>query len=77
MHEWVGYVASVLVAVSITIKGGFYFRVLNLAGSSCFLAYGIIILSIPVIIINSYAVLINIFHTIRLILESKKTVNVN
>ena len=77
MYEWVGYLASGLVAVSITIKGGLYFRILNLAGSICFLAYGIIIRSIPVMIINSYAIGINIFHTVKLIAESKKTVSSN
>ena len=72
MFEWVGYLASVLVAVSITIKGGLYFRILNLAGSICFLLYGIIISSIPVIIINIYGIGINIFHLVRIILDSRK-----
>jgi len=69
MFEWVGYLASILVAVSITIKGGLYFRILNLAGSICFLVYGIIIGSIPVIIINAYGIGINIFHLVRILLN--------
>ena len=71
MFEWIGYLASVLVAVSITIKGGFYFRVLNLAGSICFMIYGLIIRAWPVVIINTYGIGINIFHMIKLIPEKK------
>ena len=75
MFEWVGYLASVLVAISITIKGGLYFRILNLAGSICFLAYGIILGSIPIIIINIYGIGINIFHLIKIILDSRKKID--
>ena len=73
MFEWVGYLASVLVAISITIKGGLYFRVLNLAGSICFLIYGIIIGSWPIKIINIYGIGINVFHLSRIISGDKKT----
>ena len=72
MYEWVGYIASGLVAISITIKGGLYFRILNLAGSVCFLIYGIIIGSWPVKIINVYGIGINIFHLTKIILNRKK-----
>ena len=72
MVDWIGYAASVLVAISITIKGGIYFRVLNLAGAACFLIYGIIIAGWPVILINIYAVGINIFHVIKILIDSKK-----
>ena len=72
MFEWIGYLASVLVAISITIKGGFYFRIFNMAGSICFLIYGLIIKSIPVIMINTYSIGINLFHLIKLIKEKKK-----
>jgi len=72
MSEWIGYAASVLVAISITIKGGIYFRILNFAGSICFLIYGLMLNSLPIILINIYGSVINIFHIIRLIIESKK-----
>jgi hypothetical protein len=69
MIEIIGYAASVLIAISITIKGGFYFRILNMAGSICFFIYGLSIGSWPVAIINIYGTGINIFHLIR---EKKK-----
>ncbi|MCL1992414.1 MAG: YgjV family protein [Spirochaetes bacterium] len=66
MFEWVGFLASILVAISITIKGGVYFRILNMAGSACFLVYGALIGSLPVALINAYCIGINIFHLVRL-----------
>ena len=71
MFDWIGYLASVLVAISITIKGGFYFRILNLAGSICFLVYGIIIGTWPVILINIYGIAINIFHIVKIKINPK------
>jgi hypothetical protein len=71
MYEWVGYLASLFVAVSITIRGGIYFRILNMAGSVCFLVYAIIIRNIPIMIINIYGIGIHIFHIIK-IFTSKK-----
>jgi len=74
MHDWVGYLASLLVAVSITIKGGIYFRILNMAGSICFLVYAIILRSVPIMIINIYGIGIHIFHIVKIIKDSKKAV---
>jgi hypothetical protein len=65
MTEWIGYLASILIAVSITISSSFYFRILNLIGSACFVVYGLFIGSYPVAIINAYCFGINIFHLIR------------
>ena len=63
--EYIGYLASVLIAISITIKGGFYLRIFNMAGSICFCIYGFYIGSLPVTIINIYATGINIFYIIK------------
>jgi hypothetical protein len=65
MVEYIGYLASVLIAISITIKGGFYFRILNMIGSICFMVYGFLIGSWPVALINIYGTGINIFHLVR------------
>ena len=66
MFEWIGFLASGLVAISITIKGGFYFRILNMAGSICFFIYGLLIGSWPVAFINLYGIGINIFHLVKI-----------
>lgn len=65
MTEWIGYLASILIAISITIKGGFYFRLLNMVGSICFIIYGLFIGSWPVTLINIYGVGINFFHMVK------------
>lgn len=71
MTEIIGYLASVLVAVSITIKGGIYFRILNLAGSVCFFVYGLLIKSVPVILINVYGAGINVFYIFKELKKKK------
>jgi len=73
MTEWIGYTASVLVAISITIKGGLYFRILNLAGSICFLIYGLFLNTLPVVFINIYGIGINIFHIIKIVKSKYNT----
>ena len=65
MIDIIGYIASIVVAISITIKGGLYFRILNMAGSICFLVYGFLINSLPVMLINIYGTGINIFYIIK------------
>ena len=72
MIDIIGYIASIVVAISITIKGGLYFRILNMAGSICFLVYGFLINSLPVMLINIYGTGINIFYIIREIKNRKK-----
>ena len=72
MIDIIGYIASIVVAISITIKGGLYFRILNMAGSICFLVYGFLINSLPVMLINIYGTGINIFYIIKEIKNRRK-----
>ncbi|MDR2029709.1 MAG: YgjV family protein [Treponema sp.] len=70
--EWFGIFASVLVAVSITMKNIKWLRVLNLTGSFTFAVYGICIRSLPVILLNIFTVGINIYYLIKLRQDSRK-----
>ncbi|MDR0323734.1 MAG: YgjV family protein [Treponema sp.] len=72
MIEILGYLASVFIAISITIKGGLSFRILNMTGSVCFFIYAFFIGSIPVAIINIYGAGINMFYITK---EIKKLKN--
>lgn len=72
MTDWIGYLASVLIAISITTKGGLIFRIFNLSGSIVFFVYGMLIDSLPVAFINVYSAGINTFHLIKLIREARK-----
>ncbi|GAB6088790.1 hypothetical protein [Spirochaeta dissipatitropha] len=67
--EWFGYVASVLVAVSLTMSSIVRLRWLNLLGASLFSVYGFIIGSFPVAFLNLFIVLTNIFYLMRMYRE--------
>ncbi|MBL1211873.1 MAG: hypothetical protein D8M61_00830 [Ignavibacteriae bacterium] len=65
MPEWytiVGYVGSFLIALSLTMKNIIKLRWINLFGAAIFAVYGVIVSAIPVTILNSYIVLIDIFY---------------
>lgn len=61
IYEIIGYVASVLIAVSLMMKAIIKLRVINLIGAATFSMYGMLIGSIPVAAMNGFIVLINIY----------------
>jgi hypothetical protein len=61
-----GLFASILVALSLTMRNLKSLRVLNLTGSLVFAVYGYCIKSYPVIILNLFTIGVNIFYLIRL-----------
>lgn len=61
VYEIIGYVASVLIAVSLMMKAIIKLRVINLIGAATFSVYGMLIGSIPVAAMNGFIVLINIY----------------
>lgn len=60
--EWVGYAASLLVAVSLTMRSVLRLRIFNLIGSLCFTVYGALIGAYPVALVNAAIVVINIYY---------------
>ncbi|TVQ15428.1 MAG: hypothetical protein EA364_02260 [Balneolaceae bacterium] len=62
IYEIIGYVASVLVAVSLMMSKIVSLRIVNLIGAAIFSLYGILIGSIPVAGMNAFIVLINIYY---------------
>ena len=62
----VGYLASLLLAFSLLVNNDLKFRWLNTLGCLCFIAYGILINALPIIITNSLLLLINLFYLIKL-----------
>jgi hypothetical protein len=61
-NEILGYVAMICVAVSLSLKNIQQLRYWNLAGAALFVVYGIIIESWPVVILNVFLSLVNIYH---------------
>lgn len=64
--EWIGYGASVLVAISLLMSSIIRLRWYNLIGSVLFSLYGFAIGALPVAIINTFIVFINIYYLYKL-----------
>ncbi len=69
--EWFGMLASVLVAASLTLKNIKRLRIVNLAGSAAFAAYGLLIGAWPVLALNLFTVSANLYYLYRMYREAK------
>ncbi len=72
--EWVGYLASVVVAISLMMSNLKKLRWWNLIGAGLFVAYGLAIDSVPVALVNLFIVLIDAYYIVK-IYKTKKMVN--
>ncbi len=61
-----GYLASVLLAISLMVTNDLKFRWLNTLGCLFFIVYGILINALPVILTNSLLLLINAFYLFKI-----------
>lgn len=61
-----GYLASILLAVSLLVTNDIRFRWLNSFGCLAFISYGLIINAFPVIVTNSLLLCINVFYLIKI-----------
>ena len=60
--EWIGYTASVIIAISMAMSSIVKFRIINLVGASLFATYGFIIGAFPVGILNSLIVCVDVYY---------------
>lgn len=58
----IGYIASIIIAVSMTMNSIVKFRWINLAGALTFSVYGFIIDALPVGILNGFIVLVDLYY---------------
>lgn len=72
IYEYIGYAASIIVAVSMTFNSIVKFRVVNLIGAAVFAFYGLLIDAYPVAVMNGFIVLVDVYYLI--IIYSKKQV---
>jgi uncharacterized protein with PQ loop repeat len=68
--EYIGYLASVIVLISFLMKNIRTLRIVNSIGCLLFIAYGLLLFSIPIIITNAAIVLINGYYLVRMHLKS-------
>ncbi len=69
--EWVGYLASVVVAISLMMSNIKKLRWWNLIGAALFVAYGLAIGAIPVALVNFFIVLIDAYYLVKLYKEEQ------
>jgi GNAT superfamily N-acetyltransferase len=60
--EILGYVASVLVAISLMMRSILRLRLINLVGSLTFAVYGWLIGAVPVAVVNLFIAVINVYY---------------
>lgn len=60
--QWIGYTASAIIAISMTMSSIVKFRVINLIGASLFCTYGILIDALPVALLNGFIVVVDIYY---------------
>ena len=64
---WLGYLASAVIALSLTMTSIVRLRVINLCGASLFAVYGFLIQAYPVVLLNSVTMTLNTIFLIRLL----------
>jgi uncharacterized protein with PQ loop repeat len=62
MIEILGYVATAIVIFSFTIRNLKWLRIANTIGCFLFTIYGLLILSMPIIITNTAIMIINLYQ---------------
>lgn len=60
--QWIGYTASVIIALSMTMSSIVKFRWINLVGAMTFSVYGFMIGALPVGFLNGFIVLVDIYY---------------
>jgi len=64
--EWIGYAASISVAISLTMTNIVRLRIINSIGCLLFVIYGVYLNAYPVALANGVIVLINIYNLYKL-----------
>ncbi len=62
----IGYVASIFIAISMTMSSFVKFRIINLIGATLFFTYGILIGAVPVALLNAFIIGIDIYYLYRI-----------
>lgn len=71
--ELFGFAASVIVAISLMMKNIVKLRIANGIGCAMFSAYGFIIGSMPVALMNGFIMFVNIYYLVKIYQEKKST----
>jgi len=61
-----GYVASIVIAISLMMSSIVRLRIINLIGAACFSTYGFLIDAYPVFLLNGFIALIDIYYLVQI-----------
>lgn len=64
--QYIGFFASVIIAVSMTMNSILKFRWINLVGATTFATYGLLIHAWPVAALNGFIVCVDVFYLYRI-----------
>ncbi len=65
-YEMIGYLGSLLVALSLSMKNIRYLRRINFFGALTFSIYGLLIGAYPVFVLNGYIAIIDIYFLVKM-----------
>ncbi|HTG67191.1 MAG TPA: YgjV family protein [Flavobacterium sp.] len=74
--EILGYIASAFIAISFTMESVVKLRVVNFTGAVLFGTYGIFINSIPIVLVNYFIAIVNIYYLWKYFKSIKKANNI-
>ncbi len=60
--EWVGYAASIMIAISLIMRDMVKLRIINSIGCVLFAIYGFVVKAYPVGIINTFIFIVNMYY---------------
>lgn len=69
--EWVGYAASVMIAISLIMTSIVKLRVINTIGCILFVIYGFSVGAYPVAIVNAFIIFVNLYYIYKIYQEKK------
>jgi len=70
--EWAGYLGTGLIALSMAMRSIAKFRMINLFGAGLMAIYGILISSVPVIILNVFIVSVDIYYLVEIFSKKER-----
>ena len=70
--EWVGYAASIMIAISLLMTDILKLRIINSIGCVLFVIYGFSVNAYPVGVINAFIFLVNIFYIFKFFKNKNK-----
>lgn len=66
LYEIIGYIGSLLVAFSLTMKSLQKLRIVNMVGAIFFIAYGLLIGALPIALLNALTLSVNVYNLWRM-----------